>query len=129
MNQAPLYRGIPEQKKRDIRRSTLQNLEIARYNARDRTGRPPSDGEIWKSLRDKTISRNIRGSSGNGCTRRTNGGRTGSNHGLREKRRLSSMSQELSSATTRPDLNSDKDDQEESQEESGFIDCVYIQEQ
>ncbi|TFK57854.1 hypothetical protein BDN72DRAFT_782799, partial [Pluteus cervinus] len=60
MTQALLYQGLLEGKERKIRRPTLQNLDIIRHNVKERTGTMPTDAEIWRSIGDKAISRNIR---------------------------------------------------------------------
>lgn len=41
------------------RGTTIRNLELTRLEVQAASGRPPTDAAIWKSIRDKDISRNI----------------------------------------------------------------------
>ncbi|TFK62739.1 hypothetical protein BDN72DRAFT_827234 [Pluteus cervinus] len=60
MTQATLYRGILQTKKLESRRKTEENLELTRYAVQEQTDRLPKNETIWKSIKSKDISRNIR---------------------------------------------------------------------
>lgn len=61
MTQALLYQGIQETRKVAPRMQTTIKLDITRHAIKDISGRTPTDVEIWRSIRDKTISRTARG--------------------------------------------------------------------
>ncbi|KNZ80655.1 Ribonuclease H1, partial [Termitomyces sp. J132] len=58
--QALVYKGILESQLAPTRRGTAVNLDMTRWAAKDRIGVLPLDRVIWKSLRDKALSREIR---------------------------------------------------------------------
>jgi len=60
MNQASLYTGILEQKKSLERMGTIVNLDLTRWAIKDLSDKLPTDRAIWKSIRNKNITRKIR---------------------------------------------------------------------
>lgn len=58
--QAILYRGIKELKQAAPRNSTIIQLDITRHAAKDLSGNLPTDSRIWRLIRSKDISRQIR---------------------------------------------------------------------
>ncbi|KAG6846755.1 hypothetical protein H0H93_012090, partial [Arthromyces matolae] len=60
MTQALLYRGILEQKNKPARRWTSINLDRIRFAIREITGTPPTDEDIWKSIKHKDFSKKVR---------------------------------------------------------------------
>ena len=59
MTQALLYQGVLEQQKTHQRRGTTICLDMARHAVNGLGGYLPSDGKLWRSLKNKDISRNI----------------------------------------------------------------------
>ncbi|KAJ7127522.1 ribonuclease H-like protein [Mycena crocata] len=59
-SQALFYRAIRERKAQPERMKTCVMLDITRYAVKDQCGKTPSDEQIWKSIRDKDITRTIR---------------------------------------------------------------------
>ncbi|KAF5381283.1 hypothetical protein D9615_008354 [Tricholomella constricta] len=59
MSQALLYRGILETRTPKVRRSTLINLDMTRHAVHALTGTLPTDSVIWKSIRNRHISKKI----------------------------------------------------------------------
>jgi hypothetical protein len=60
MTQANLYTGILEHKKSQGRIGTLMNLDLTRWAVKDLSNKLPIDSAIWKSIRNKDITRKIR---------------------------------------------------------------------
>jgi ribonuclease HI len=60
MTQASLYMGILEQKKSQERMGTIVNLDLTRWAIKDLSDKLPIDSAIWKSIRNKDITRKIR---------------------------------------------------------------------
>ena len=60
MTQTRLYRGIIENLPHQARRGTVTHLDMTRWTVKERTGEIPTDGQIWKSLWSKTLSRQTR---------------------------------------------------------------------
>ncbi|KAK0463726.1 ribonuclease H-like protein [Desarmillaria tabescens] len=60
VSQATLSAGIRLRKKRVTRQTTEANLDITRWAAKVLGGVLPTDEKIWRSMRKKSISRNIR---------------------------------------------------------------------
>ena len=60
MTQASLYMGILEQKKSQERMGTIVSLDLARWAIKDLSNKLPIDSAIWKSIRNKDITRKIR---------------------------------------------------------------------
>lgn len=58
--QALLYRGILERKPTPTRRSTLINLDKARWAIKEINGDLPMDKNLWRSLKHKTITKETR---------------------------------------------------------------------
>ncbi|KNZ79180.1 hypothetical protein J132_11175 [Termitomyces sp. J132] len=58
--QALLYRGILERKPCPVRRGMAINLDKARWVLKEANGDLPSDGCIWKSMKDSTITKESR---------------------------------------------------------------------
>ncbi|KAF5388106.1 hypothetical protein D9615_000030 [Tricholomella constricta] len=59
MSQALLYSGILETRTPTVRRSTLINLDMTRHAVHALTGTLPKDPVLWKSIRNRHISKNI----------------------------------------------------------------------
>ena len=70
MSQSTLYKGILLEKKKKarsgIRANTLIQLDITRWAVNSLWGEMPADIKIWKAIRKKEISRNIRPRSDHG---------------------------------------------------------------
>jgi ribonuclease HI len=60
MTQAILYTGILENRERTERKTTAENLEIIAESIRDRIGYTPEPRQVWESLRNRALSKNIR---------------------------------------------------------------------
>jgi ribonuclease HI len=60
MTQSDLYKGILETQPQRNRPTTALQLDIARLGAKDISGKLPMDDKIWKSIRNKVITRSIR---------------------------------------------------------------------
>lgn len=59
-SQALLYKGIIENKRTPQRRGTTINLDRTRWAVADTNGTPPTDKNIWKSLKDRTLTKESR---------------------------------------------------------------------
>ncbi|KAJ7508391.1 hypothetical protein B0H11DRAFT_1692858, partial [Mycena galericulata] len=59
-SQATFYHAIRETRPRVDRVKTRIMLDITRYAVKEQSGKTPSDEEIWKSIRNKDITRTIR---------------------------------------------------------------------
>ncbi|TFK63672.1 RnaseH-domain-containing protein [Pluteus cervinus] len=60
MTQSTLYKGIVNREIKAERQKTKTNLDLVRWAVVDRMNILPTDEAIWKSIRSKDISRNIR---------------------------------------------------------------------
>jgi len=61
MTQSLAYKGILEKKKPPKRRATEIMLDKTRYAVEEMTGEIPSDNQIWMSIKNPNIPRNIKG--------------------------------------------------------------------
>ncbi|EMD38321.1 hypothetical protein CERSUDRAFT_34819, partial [Gelatoporia subvermispora B] len=59
ITQAVAYRGIVAMTLPKQRRSTLINLDIARYQVKKRTGKTPQDADLWMGCRDAAFGRPV----------------------------------------------------------------------